>query len=313
MAINHRKMLVLGLPVKNCNLTIFIPCFQTCPPPPPPPPQSELSLLLPTSICVAGSILLILFLAVFLYLYITQQRRTSAAIVTPGDTNRREDEEETEDGDFSDFHHVWRIPTVGLHRSEINSITVVGFKKGERIIDGTECSVCLNEFEEDESLRLLPKCSHAFHINCIDTWLLSHKNCPLCRAPVLLHTEPPHQETETNHQPDSGSSNDFSGGQESSRSRNHDILPRAQSDLANHCGSGRVENVRRSSSIGGSLSLCDANNIATRSGRRLYTSFSANFFSSSRRARNQDPILPTRMPSVSGYTGYNGGQWLQYS
>ncbi|CAL1395531.1 unnamed protein product [Linum trigynum] len=47
------------------------------------------------------------------------------------------------------------------------------------------CSVCLSEFEEGESLRLLPKCSHAFHIPCIDTWLRSHKNCPLCRAPIV--------------------------------------------------------------------------------------------------------------------------------
>uniref|UniRef100_A0A6N2L204 RING-type E3 ubiquitin transferase n=1 Tax=Salix viminalis TaxID=40686 RepID=A0A6N2L204_SALVM len=54
---------------------------------------------------------------------------------------------------------------------------------------GTECSVCLNEFRDDETLRLLPKCSHAFHIPCIDTWLGSHTNCPLCRAPIVTNTE----------------------------------------------------------------------------------------------------------------------------
>ncbi|EOA22358.1 hypothetical protein CARUB_v10002980mg [Capsella rubella] len=304
MAFNHRKMLFPCLHIKDLNI-----CFQQYyppppPPPPPPPRQRELSLLLPTSICVAVSVLLFLFLAIFLYLYITQQRRTSAATVTPGDTTRWEDEEETEEGEFSDLHHVWQIPTVGLHRSEINSITVVGFKKGEGIIDGTECSVCLNEFEEDESLRLLPKCSHAFHINCIDTWLLSHKTCPLCRASALLTGPPPHQETETNHQPDSESNNDLSGRQESSRSRNHNTLPRAHSDLANHCGSTRVENVRRSSSIGGSLSLCDVTNTASRSERQFHTSFSTtNLFSSSRRSRNQEPGLPDRMPPpASGYT-----------
>ncbi|GAB2211129.1 hypothetical protein Droror1_Dr00016421 [Drosera rotundifolia] len=46
-------------------------------------------------------------------------------------------------------------------------------------------TVCLTEFEEGEDLRLLPMCSHAFHVFCIDTWLRSHKNCPLCRAPVV--------------------------------------------------------------------------------------------------------------------------------
>lgn len=32
---------------------------------------------------------------------------------------------------------------------------------------------------------LVPKCNHAFHIYCIDTWLRSHTNCPLCRARII--------------------------------------------------------------------------------------------------------------------------------
>lgn len=75
---------------------------------------------------------------------------------------------------------------MGLHQSIINSITVCKYKRGEGLIEGTECSVCLNEFHEDETLRLLPKCSHAFHIPCIDTWLRSHTNCPLCRAGIVI-------------------------------------------------------------------------------------------------------------------------------
>ena len=52
----------------------------------------------------------------------------------------------------------------------------------------TKCSICLFQFEEDESLKLLPNCNHAFHVTCIDTWLRSHKNCPLCCAPVVHET-----------------------------------------------------------------------------------------------------------------------------
>ncbi|KAL9998734.1 putative transcription factor C2H2 family [Helianthus debilis subsp. tardiflorus] len=42
-------------------------------------------------------------------------------------------------------------------------------------------AVCLCEFSENDKLRLLPTCSHAFHIDCIDTWLLSNSTCPICR------------------------------------------------------------------------------------------------------------------------------------
>ncbi|OIV96193.1 hypothetical protein TanjilG_14870 [Lupinus angustifolius] len=84
-------------------------------------------------------------------------------------------------------HPIWYIRTNGLHESIISAITVCKYKKGEGLIEGTECSVCLSEFQEDESLRLLPKCHHAFHLPCIDTWLASHTNCPMCRAPIVTN------------------------------------------------------------------------------------------------------------------------------
>ncbi|OMO56170.1 Zinc finger, RING-type [Corchorus capsularis] len=45
-----------------------------------------------------------------------------------------------------------------------------------------ECAVCLSEFDDDEALRLIPKCSHVFHPECIDAWLEFHVTCPVCRA-----------------------------------------------------------------------------------------------------------------------------------
>ncbi|KAI5669804.1 hypothetical protein M9H77_19657 [Catharanthus roseus] len=110
-----------------------------------------------------------------------------------------------EDGTQQDFldenhgsmviHPIWYINTVGLQQSVIDSIAVFKYKKGEGLIEGTDCSVCLSEFEDDENLRRLPKCSHAFHIDCIDTWLRSHKNCPLCRAPIVCENVPETNET----------------------------------------------------------------------------------------------------------------------
>ncbi|RWW42013.1 hypothetical protein BHE74_00052464 [Ensete ventricosum] len=56
---------------------------------------------------------------------------------------------------------------------------VKGLKLGKGAL---ECAVCLSEFEDDDALRLLPPCSHAFHPECIDAWLTSHVTCPVCRS-----------------------------------------------------------------------------------------------------------------------------------
>ena len=50
--------------------------------------------------------------------------------------------------------------------------------------EGLDCAVCLTRFETDEVLRLLPKCKHAFHVECVDKWLDAHSTCPLCRYKV---------------------------------------------------------------------------------------------------------------------------------
>lgn len=80
--------------------------------------------------------------------------------------------------------------SAGLDEVVIKSITVRKYKRGDGSVEGTDCSVCLSEFEEDESLRLLPKCNHAFHISCIDPWLKSHSNCPLCRSNIVIGNNP---------------------------------------------------------------------------------------------------------------------------
>jgi hypothetical protein len=80
------------------------------------------------------------------------------------------------------------VPPDGLDETLINKITVCKYKRGDGFVDSTDCSVCLGEFRDGESLRLLPKCSHAFHLPCIDTWLKSHSNCPLCRCNITFVT-----------------------------------------------------------------------------------------------------------------------------
>ncbi|XP_039058122.1 RING-H2 finger protein ATL65-like [Hibiscus syriacus] len=53
-----------------------------------------------------------------------------------------------------------------------------------------DCAVCLLELEDNEYVRTLPVCSHAFRVDCIDVWLKSHANCPLCRAGIFAKESP---------------------------------------------------------------------------------------------------------------------------
>ncbi|KAG8067907.1 hypothetical protein GUJ93_ZPchr0005g15804 [Zizania palustris] len=48
-----------------------------------------------------------------------------------------------------------------------------------------ECAVCIVEFRDGDRARLLPRCGHRFHAECVGAWLQLHATCPLCRASVL--------------------------------------------------------------------------------------------------------------------------------
>ncbi|CAM0873964.1 unnamed protein product [Alopecurus aequalis] len=97
-------------------------------------------------------------------------------------------EDDSDDGDG--MHHVWYIRTVGLDERAIAAITALVYDAEKCRAAGLGadggCAVCLAEFRDGETLRLLPRCAHAFHRGCIDTWLRAHVNCPLCRAPVKV-------------------------------------------------------------------------------------------------------------------------------
>nr|KYP57859.1 RING-H2 finger protein ATL5F [Cajanus cajan] len=73
-------------------------------------------------------------------------------------------------------------------QSNSNLLTSFKYKEKEAGKEGFgddyECPVCLSGFEEGEDVRKLPQCKHSFHAACIDMWLYSHLDCPICRTPV---------------------------------------------------------------------------------------------------------------------------------
>ncbi|TVT99607.1 hypothetical protein EJB05_55037, partial [Eragrostis curvula] len=51
-----------------------------------------------------------------------------------------------------------------------------------------DCPVCLDEFKEGDTLRMMP-CSHCFHIRCIYKWLRASGVCPCCRFKLPTEEE----------------------------------------------------------------------------------------------------------------------------
>uniref|UniRef100_A0A8D3ATJ5 RING-type domain-containing protein n=1 Tax=Scophthalmus maximus TaxID=52904 RepID=A0A8D3ATJ5_SCOMX len=47
------------------------------------------------------------------------------------------------------------------------------------------CAVCLEAFNNNQCLRVLP-CLHEYHRECVDPWLLLQHTCPLCKRSILI-------------------------------------------------------------------------------------------------------------------------------
>ncbi|KAL2518259.1 RING-H2 finger protein ATL51 [Abeliophyllum distichum] len=196
-SIGNPKTWVTYINSKDCSqgfCSLYCPqwCYLIFPPPPPSdefPDEDTGPNFSPLVIAIIG-ILASAFLLVSYYAIISKYCGNRFL------SRRRETREanaELEENQEPSNHEFWHVPTNGLDEAVIKSITMFKYEKGGGLIDGTDCSVCLSEFEENESLRLLPKCSHAFHVQCIDTWLKSHSNCPICRANIACVNASSHQ------------------------------------------------------------------------------------------------------------------------
>lgn len=69
-----------------------------------------------------------------------------------------------------------------LPRSALKQLKIKKFVKGDR---WEVCAICLDDFEDGAKLRILP-CDHAYHMKCIDPWLLNNRRqCPVCKRYVF--------------------------------------------------------------------------------------------------------------------------------
>ncbi|KAL1307499.1 NEP1-interacting protein 1 [Arachis ipaensis] len=71
----------------------------------------------------------------------------------------------------------------GMAQSVILNLPFQKFKS-KKLMYMSSCSICFQDFEDEELIRILPKCGHIFHLQCIDKWLIQQGSCPMCRTHV---------------------------------------------------------------------------------------------------------------------------------
>ena len=58
----------------------------------------------------------------------------------------------------------------------------VRIKENDNLIINKECcNICCEDYIVGQYKRTLPNCNHVFHKKCVDKWLKSKSNCPICR------------------------------------------------------------------------------------------------------------------------------------
>lgn len=148
------------------------------------PSSSSLNRISPVLVLVIILLAVIFFISGFLHLLFRFliKRPSSSPIYQ---TNRLQ---ETASGSRvlqRQLRQLFRLHDSGLEQSVIDALPVFYYKDIVGLKEPFDCAVCLCEFTASDELRLLPACSHAFHIDCIGTWLLSNSTCPLCRRALL--------------------------------------------------------------------------------------------------------------------------------
>lgn len=157
--ISHSRSLLQGEDADNRALGSPVPSFTT---------NSPFDSSLALTILV---LLTALFFMVFFSLYI----RRFSTVTSSNDSVSGHRQSPLQ------FHTDKRA---GVDASAVRSLPVVLYGGDSKI--WTECSICLSEFEERETVKVIPYCRHGFHPVCIDTWLSSHVSCPLCRSTQLF-------------------------------------------------------------------------------------------------------------------------------
>ena len=94
-----------------------------------------------------------------------------------------------------------------------------GPSKSPKEYDEAACPICLEPYKPGDEVcwSTNEDCPHSFHLDCMMKWLMTHDDCPLCRADYLNV-----KKEETSTDPANNSEEDARTGVASNRDRDRD-------------------------------------------------------------------------------------------
>lgn len=79
-----------------------------------------------------------------------------------------------------------RLSSSGMKKKEVKSLPTAVYGRVQIATQtGSVCPICFYDFADGERLKILPGCKHAFHVECIDPWLMAKSSCPTCRNSLM--------------------------------------------------------------------------------------------------------------------------------
>ncbi|XP_072953555.1 RING-H2 finger protein ATL46-like [Typha angustifolia] len=151
----------------------------------PPTPSSPSSRISPAVLFIIVILAVIFFISGLLHLLVRFLVKKQAPSSSNYSRNQATEISSTE-ALQRQLQQLFHLHDSGLDQAVIDALPVFLYRELLGPKDPFDCAVCLCEFAQEDKLRLLPVCGHAFHINCIDTWLLSNSTCPLCRGVLFV-------------------------------------------------------------------------------------------------------------------------------
>lgn len=70
-----------------------------------------------------------------------------------------------------------------MNEEEIHEIPEFKFNQNQDSSEKKNCVICMEDIEQEENVKLL-HCSHLFHSECLNKWLLEKSTCPMCMTSI---------------------------------------------------------------------------------------------------------------------------------